>query len=425
MARMAEPRRVVVTGLGAVSPVGNCVDEAWSNLLAGCSGIDTITLFDTAGFEVRIGGEVKNFKPEQHIASKELRHMDRGSKFALVATKEAFADSGIEMAHECPERVGVIFGTAAGGVEKILNQQKILLERGPDRVSPMFLPHFLPDSASGLVAIMLGAEGPNMAVASACATGSHAVGEALKTIQRDDADVMLAGGTEASILPVIYAGFINMRALSARNDDPKAASRPFDADRDGFVISEGAAVLILEEAGHAERRGARIYAEVVGYGSGNDAWHMVQPRDQGAGAAKVMRAALRDAERTYGMLASEVGYINPHGTSTPYNDRFETAAIKDVFGEHAARLAISSTKSMTGHMFGAAGAMEALVCVKTLKTGWLPPTINYQTPDPECDLDYVPNKARQWTPTAAMSNSFGLGGHNSSVLFRAYQGSGG
>jgi 3-oxoacyl-[acyl-carrier-protein] synthase II len=420
---MAEARRVVVTGLGAVSPVGNCVGDAWSNLLGGCSGIDTITLFDPAGFEVRIGGEVKNFKAEEHIASKELRHMDRGSKFALVAAKEAFADSAVDMGRECAERVGVIFGTAAGGVEKMLAQQKILLERGPDRVSPMFLPHFLPDSASGLLAIMLGAEGPNMAVASACATGSHSVGEAFKTIQRDDADVMLAGGTEASILPVIFAGFINMRALSARNDDPKAASRPFDADRDGFVISEGAAVLVLEEAQHAEERGARIYAEVVGYGSGNDAWHMVQPRDQGAGAAKVMRAALRDAQRTCGLLASDVGYINAHGTSTPYNDRFETAAIKDVFGEQAARLAVSSTKSMTGHMFGAAGAMEALVCVKALETGWLPPTINYRTPDPECDLDYVPNEARQWTPTAAMSNSFGLGGHNSSVVFRTHQGS--
>jgi beta-ketoacyl-acyl-carrier-protein synthase II len=324
------------------------------------------------------------------------------------------------MSVECPERVGVIFGTAAGGVEKMLTQQQILLERGPDRVSPMFLPHFLPDSASGLVAIMLGAEGPNMAVASACATGSHAVGEALKTIARDDAEVIVAGGTEASMLPVIFAGFINMKALSARNDEPRRASRPFDADRDGFVISEGAAVLVLEELSHAQSRGARIYAEVVGYGSGNDAWHMVQPRDQGAGAAKVMRAALRDASRNAGLLTSDVGYINAHGTSTPYNDRFETAAIKDVFGEHAGRLAVSSTKSMTGHMFGAAGAIEALACVKALETGWLPPTINYETPDPDCDLDYVPNQARQWTPTAAMSNSFGLGGHNSTVIFRAY-----
>jgi len=420
MAERGAPRRVVVTGLGAVTPVGATVSEAWTNLLAGRSGIDTIASFDTSGFDVRIGGEVKNFKPEDHISSKELRHMDRSARFALVATKEAVGDAGLDMSNECAERVGVIFGTAAGGVERVLSQQKILLERGPDRVSPMFLPHFLPDAPSGLVAMWLGAEGPNMAVSSACATGTHAVGEAFKTIARDDADVIVAGGTEASMLPVIFAGFINMRALSTRNDDPTRASRPFDADRDGFVIAEGGAVLLLEEAEHAKRRGARVYAEVIGYGSGNDAWHMVQPRDQGAGAAKVMRAALRDAERTAGVRASDVGYINAHGTSTPYNDRFETAAIKDVFSEHAGRLAVSSTKSMTGHLFGAAGAVEALVCVKSLETGWLAPTINYETPDPECDLDYVPNNARQWTPTVAMSNSFGLGGHNSTVIFRTY-----
>src|SRR5712692_8973960 len=392
---MPEPRRVVVTGLGAVTPVGNSVLETWSNLLAGCSGIDTLTLFDTSAFGVRIGGEVKNFKPEDLIPSKELRHMDRSAKFALVAAKEAVADAALDIAALCPERVGVIIGTAAGGLERILTQQQVLLERGPDRVSPMFLPHFLPDAISGLVAISTGAEGPNMAVASACATGSHAVGEAFKTIQRDDAAVMLAGGAEASLIPVIIAGFINMRALSTRNDDPKRASRPFDAERDGFVISEGAAVLVLEEAEHAQRRGARIYCEVVGYGSGNDAFHMVQPKDQGAGAAKVMRHALRDAWRWAGMPADEIGYINAHGTSTPYNDRFETAAIKDVFGEHARRLMVSSTKSMTGHMFGAAGALEALVCAKALETGWIPPTINYEHPDPECDLDYAPNKARQ------------------------------
>jgi 3-oxoacyl-[acyl-carrier-protein] synthase II len=417
---MPEPRRVVVTGLGAVTPVGNSVPETWSNLLAGCSGIATLTLFDTSAFGVRIGGEVKNFKPEELIPSKELRHMDRSTKFALVAAKEAVADAALDIAALCPERVGVIVGTAAGGLERVLTQQQILLERGPDRVSPMFLPHFLPDAASGLVAISVGAEGPNMAVASACATGSHAVGEAFKTILRDDADVMLAGGTEASLIPVIIAGFINMRALSTRNDDPKRASRPFDAERDGFVISEGAAVLVLEEVAHAQRRGARIYCEVIGYGSGNDAFHMVQPKDQGAGAAKVMRNALRDASRTAGLAAEEIGYINAHGTSTPYNDRFETAAIKDVFGEHARRLLVSSTKSMTGHMFGAAGALEGLACVKALETGWIPPTINYEHPDPECDLDYVPNKARQWQPTAAMSNSFGLGGHNATVVFRTF-----
>jgi beta-ketoacyl-acyl-carrier-protein synthase II len=419
---MPETRRVVVTGLGAVTPVGNTVADSWTSLLGGCSGIDTITLFDTTDFSIKIGGEVKNFVPEELIPSKELRHMDRSAKFALVAAKEAVADAGLEVRAECADRVGVIFGTAAGGVDRILSQQKVLLERGPDRVSPMFLPHFLPDASSGLVAIAIGAEGPNMAVASACATGSHAVGEALKTIQRDDADTMIAGGTEASILPVIYAGFINMRALSSWAGEPQRASRPFDADRDGFIISEGSAVLVLEEYEHARRRGARIYCEVVGYGSGNDAFHMVQPKDQGAGAAKVMRAALRDAARASDLVPEDVGYINAHGTSTPYNDRFETAAIKEVFGEHAGRLAVSSTKSMTGHMFGAAGALEALVCAKALETGWLPPTINYEHPDPACDLDYVPNKARRWEPTAAMSNSFGLGGHNATVVLRALNG---
>ena len=409
----------MVTGLGAVTPVGNTATESWANLIAGCSGIDNLTLFDTTAFGIKIGGEVKNFKPEEHITSKDLRHMDRSAKFALVAAREAVADAGLSVPLECPERVGIIIGTAAGGVERIVAQHQVLLERGPDRVSPMFLPHFLPDSASGLVAISIGAEGPNMAVASACATGSHALGEAFKTIQRDDADVIVAGGTEASILPVIFAGFINMRALSSRGGDPREASRPFDAERDGFVIGEGSAILILEEAEHARQRGARVYCEVVGYGSGNDAFHMVQPKDQGAGAAKVMRVALRDASRSVGLLPTEVGYVNAHGTSTPYNDRFETAAIKDVFGEHARSLAVSSTKSMTGHMFGAAGAIEALACVKALDTGWLPPTINYEHPDPDCDLDYVPNKARQWTPTAAMSNSFGLGGHNATVVFRA------
>src|SRR5918911_2528562 len=274
---MAEPRRVVVTGLGAVTPVGNSAPESWANLLAGCSGVDRISLFDTTGFAVCIGGEVKNFKPEEHISSKELRHMDRSSKFALVASREAVNDAALEVSAECPERVGIIFGTAAGGVERVLTQQQVLLERGPDRVSPMFLPHFLPDSASGLVAIWLGAEGPNMSVSTACATGSHAVGEAFKTIVRDDADVVIAAGTGASILPVIFAGFINMRALSARNDEPHKASRPFDAGRDGFVISEGAAVLVLEELEHARRRGAKIYAELVGYGISSDAHHVSDP----------------------------------------------------------------------------------------------------------------------------------------------------
>jgi 3-oxoacyl-[acyl-carrier-protein] synthase II len=416
------PNRVVVTGLGAVTPVGLCVKQTWDALVAGCSGIGPITLFDTTGFEVTIGGEVKSFRPEDHLASKEVRHMDRNSQFALVAAREAATDACLAITPATADRVGVICGTAAGGEARLLAQQKVLLERGPDRVSPMFLPHFLPDAASGLIAIALGAEGPNMAVASACATGTHAIGTAFESILLGDADIVLAGSTEASMLPVIYAGFINMKALSARNGEPERASRPFDAGRDGFVISEGAAILVLEELEHARARDARIYCEVVGYGSGNDAFHMVQPRDQGDGAAKVMRAALRQARQHADLEPDDIGYINAHGTSTPYNDRFETAAIKDVFGDHAYRLAVSSTKSMTGHMFGAAGALEALACAKALETGCLPPTINYEVPDPECDLDYVPNQARRWQPTATLSNSFGLGGHNACIIFRRFEG---
>ncbi len=416
---MLTATRVVVTGLGAVTPLGLDVHQTWDRLVAGCSGIGLLTSFDTSAFKVKIGGEVKGFRPDEHLAGKEARHMDRNTQFALVAAKEAVADAALAITPANAERVGVVIGTAAGGEARLVAQQKILDERGPDRVSPMFLPHFLPDAASGVVAIALGAEGPNMSVSSACATGTHAIGAAFESLVLGDADVLLAGGTEASILPVIYAGFINMHALSPRNDEPGRASRPFDAGRDGFVISEGAAVLVLETLEHAQARGARIYCELAGYGSGNDAFHMVQPRDQGEGAAKVMRAALRQADRQAGVAPEDIGYINAHGTSTPYNDRFETAAIKDVFGPHARRLAVSSTKSMTGHMFGAAGAVEALVCVKALETGWLPPTINYEVPDPECDLDYVPNKARRWQPTATLSNSFGLGGHNACVVLKA------
>ena len=325
--------------------------------------------------------------------------MDRSAKFALVAAKEAVADAGLDIVGDCPERVGIIFGTAAGGVDACSSSSRSCSSAGPIRVSPMFLPHFLPDSASGLVAIALGAEGPNMAVASACATGSHAVGEAFKTIPRDDADVIVAGGTEASILPVIFAGFINMRALSSRNGEPKQASRPFDAERDGFVIAEGSAVLVLEEAEHARQRGARIYCEVVGYGSGNDAFHMVQPKDQGAGAAKVMRAALRDAA-AHGRAGARGDRLHQRPwhrrrrTTTASRPRRSRTSLASTPGD----LAVSSTKSMTGHMFGAAGALEALVCVKAIETGWLPPTINYEHPDPDCDLDYVPNKARRWEP---------------------------
>jgi 3-oxoacyl-[acyl-carrier-protein] synthase II len=426
-------RRVVVTGLGAVTPVGLNVEATWESFLAGRSGIGPITIFDAADLEVRFAGEVKGFSADGAASPKELRHLDRSTQFALVAAREAVADAGITIRTESSvlspqssvpaERVGIVVGTGAGGVAKILDQERVMAERGPNRVSPMFLPHFLADSASGVLAINLGAEGPNMAVTSACATGTHAVGEAFETIRRDDADVVLAGGTEASILRVIFAGFINMRALSSRNECPERASRPFDRDRDGFVIGEGAAILCLEELEHARSRGARIYCEVVGYGSGNDAYHMVAPSENGRGAAQVMRAALRKAAGHAGLRPEHVDYINAHGTSTPLNDKFESMAIKEVFGDHARDLVVSSTKSMVGHLFGAAGAVEALACVKAIQTGSIPPTINYETPDPDCDLDYAPNQARERPVRAAMSNSFGLGGHNSCIIFQAVDGS--
>jgi 3-oxoacyl-[acyl-carrier-protein] synthase II len=414
-------RRVVVTGLGAVTPLGTTAPATWEGFLAGRSGIGPITLFDASDLDVRFAGEVKGFSAEGAIGPKELRHMDRSAQFALVAAHEAVADAQVEIRGNGADRVGVVVGTGAGGVIRILEQEKVLEARGADRVSPMFLPHFLPDTASGVLAIALGAEGPNMAVVSACATGTHAVGEGFETIRRDDADVVLAGGTEASLLRVIFAGFINMRALSSRNETPERASRPFDRDRDGFVIGEGAAILILEELEHARARGARIYCEVVGYGSGNDAYHMVAPSEGGRGAAQVMRAALRKAGTHAGLAPDRVDYVNAHGTSTPLNDKFETAAIKEVFGDHARDLVVSSTKSMVGHLFGAAGAVEAFACVKAIETGVIPPTINYETPDPDCDLDYAPNQPRERRIQAAMSNSFGLGGHNSCVIFRRYE----
>jgi beta-ketoacyl-acyl-carrier-protein synthase II len=412
-----EARRVVVTGLGSITPLGNDVPTTWHNLVGGRSGIGPVTQFDASEFGVRFAGEVKAFDPTALGNAKELRHMDRSSQMAIGAAREAVAAAGLEINAENAERVGIVLGTGAGGIRLLLTQQKVLEERGRARVSPMFLPYFLPDSASGLLAIMLGAEGPNMAVVSACSTGGHAIGEAFETIRRGDADAMVAGSTEAGILPVIFAGFINMRALSTRNDEPEAASRPFDATRDGFVISEGAAVMVLEELNAARARGAPILAEMLGYGTGNDAFHMVAPRDCGAGAAKTMRAALRKA----GIEPQQVDYINAHGTSTPLNDKYETAAIKDVFGEHAYRLVVSSTKSMLGHMFGAAGAAEALVCVKAIQESCIPPTINYRTPDPDCDLDYAPNSARHARVGVAISNSFGLGGHNSCLVFGAFQ----
>ena len=406
-------RRVVITGVGAVTPVGNTAQESWRNLIAGVSGVERITLFDPSDFAIQIAGEVKNFSTDGEIDPKEIRHMDRAVQFAVVTARQALRDARLEITPEEADNIGVIFGTGAGGAATLLTQQAVLEERGPRRVSPFFLPNCLADSASGQVAIAVGAKGPNMAVVSACATGGHAVGESMETIRRGDADVMIAGGAEAVILPVIVAGFINMRAL-ADDPDPTKASKPFDARRNGFVLSEGSAVLILEELEHALRRDATIYAEVVGYGSTNDAYHMAAQLESGDGAARTMQRALKKA----GLAPDQVDYINAHGTGTPLNDRVETIAIKKVFGDAAHQVSISSTKSMTGHMMGAAGSFEAMVCALAIHNNCIPPTINLEVPDPECDLDYTPIEARSRRVDVALSNSIGLGGHNSCVVLK-------
>ena len=398
-----------MTGVGAVTPVGLDVPSMWASLLEGQSGVGKLTLFDASEYPNQIAGEVKGFDPAGRIEPKELRRMDRNVQLGLAAALEAFADAGLER-DGVKDDVGVVFGSAAGGLAMLAEQQRVLVERGYKRVSPTFIQNMLTDSCSGHIAITLGLRGPNMAVVSACATGSGAVGEAFETIRRGDATTVVAGGCEAPLVPVIYAGFTNMRAL-AQHEDPTRASRPFDRGRNGFVISEGAGALILEELGHAQARGARIYAEVLGYGSGNDAFDMAAPAE-GEGAIQTMTRALRKAE----LEPERVDYINAHGTGTPLNDRFETLAIHQVFGEHAGKLMVSSTKSMTGHMMGASGAVEAIVCALVLRDQIIPPTINLDDPDPECDLDYVPGSARRAKVDIALSNSFGLGGHNASVI---------
>jgi 3-oxoacyl-[acyl-carrier-protein] synthase II len=403
-------RRVAVTGLGAVTPLGNDVPTMWEAALAGRSGIDWIRSFDASEFPVRIAAEVKDFDATTAASPKEVRKLDRNVLLALGAAREAMGDASLNGFD--PTRVGVVFGSAIGGFLGVMEQHEVLQERGPERVSPNFLPNVLVDSASGQIAISLGIRGPNYAVVSACATGSHAVGEAAELIKRGDADVVLAGGTEACMHPLILAGFCAMRGLVAEEEEPARASRPFDATRAGFVMGEGAGVLVLEELEAARARGATIYAEVLGYGASNDAHHMAQPDPDAIGVTEMMRAALRRA----GIEPERVGYINAHGTSTPLGDAAETKAIKDVFGEHAYDLAVSSTKSMMGHCFGAAGAIEAMMCVLAIHHGVLPPTINYRQPDPVCDLDYVPNEAREARVDVALSNAMGLGGHNGCVL---------
>ena len=404
-------KRVAVTGLGAVTPIGNDARATWEAAVAGRSGIDWIRSFDTDGLPVRVAAEVKDFDPTQVASPKEVRKLERNVLLALGAAREAMQDADLNGFD--PARVGVVFGTAIGGVNGILEQDQILRERGPDRVSPNFLPNVLVDSASGQLAISLGIKGLNYAVVSACATGSHAIGEGAEIIKRGDADAVLAGGGEACMHPLILAGFTAMRGLAVEDEDPPRASRPFDATRAGFVMGEGAAVLVLEDLDAARERGAPIYAEVLGYGGSNDAHHMAQPEPEATGVAEMMRNALRRA----GVEPERVGYINAHGTSTPLGDLAETKAIKDVFGDHAYKLAVSSTKSVMGHTFGAAGAIEGMMCVLAIHEGTLPPTINYRHPDPECDLDYVPNEAREARVDVALSNAMGLGGHNGCVLF--------
>jgi len=417
--------RVVVTGLGALTPVGNTVDEFWSALMQGTSGIGPITRFDAEAktesgefqFVTRIAGEIRNFDELKYIDKKEARRLDPYLKYAMACAVMAVEDSGLDTGKVDANRFGTLIGSGIGGITTLLDNHRTLLDKGPDRVSPFFVPMLIINMASGLVSMRFGAKGPNSSVVTACATGNHAIGDAFKLIQRGAADVMIAGGAEAIIVPLTIAGFCSMKAMSTRNDEPQKASRPFDADRDGFVCGEGGGVLILESLEHAVRRGARIYAEVIGYGMTGDAHHMTAPDPEGDGAARAMTGALADA----GIAPADVGYINAHGTSTPYNDKFETMAINRVFGEHAHKLAVSSTKSMTGHLLGAAGGVEAVATVLSLHRGMLPPTINYETPDPECDLDYIPNHARKQDVEMALSNAFGFGGTNATLAFRAYR----
>ncbi|NLE44285.1 MAG: beta-ketoacyl-ACP synthase II [Chloroflexi bacterium] len=408
--------RVVVTGIGMVSPVGRDVASTWSALLAGRSGITLITQFDTTGMDVRIAGEVKDFDPEALFDRRVARRNDRFALFVLEAARQAVEDGRLVPERDIEESTGAIIGTSIGGVLTMLSNYDVLKETGPRRVSALLAPMMMPNAAAAAVAIAYGLQGPTFCVASACASGGHAIGEAAAMIRRGDADLMFCGGSDAALGPLSISAFANMGALSTRNDDPERASRPFDAERDGFVSAEGAGVLILERLEHALRRDAHIYAELVGYGSTSDAFHITAPDEDGAGASRAMRLALEDG----GITTMEVGYINAHGTGTPLNDRTETRAIRAVFGEHADRIPVSSTKSMIGHTLGAAGAIEAIVTIKALETGWVHPTINHECADPECDLDYVPDVARQAKPDIAMSNSFGFGGHNVCLVFQRW-----
>jgi 3-oxoacyl-[acyl-carrier-protein] synthase II len=404
--------------MGCISPVGNNVKETWEAILAGKSGAGVITHFDASKHKTRFAAEVKGFDPVALFSAREVRKMDRFTQFAAAVAMEALEQAGLKIDESNRDRIGVVIGTGIGGIGTLLEQAEVMRERGPDRVSPFLVPMMISDSAPGMLAIRFGARGPNMALATACASGNNAIGEALEMIRRGAADVMIAGASEAALVPVAMAGMNVMTALSTRNEDPQTASRPFDKDRDGFLMGEGAGMLILESLEHAQARGATILGEVAGYGTTDDAHHISAPAENGAGAAMSMKVALENAN----LETSDIDYINAHGTSTPLNDKSETAAIKTVFGEQAYSIPVSSTKSMTGHLLGASGAIEAVFCLLAIRDEILPPTINYRTPDPECDLDYVPNEARKASPRHVMSNSFGFGGHNATLIFSRFEG---
>ena len=417
---MHKKRRVVVTGLGVVSPVGHTIDKFWNSLLEGKSGVKRLTRFDPSHYTCMIGAEITDFDPSSYLSPKELKRMDRFVQFAVVGAKKAVADSGIDLEKIDRERFGVLVGSGCGGLHTIEAEHRQYLalgpEKGPGRISPFLIPMLIINMASGQISITLGLKGPNSAVGTACATGNHAIGDAFRIIQRDEADLMVCGGAEAAITVMGFGGFCALKALSLRNDEPEKASRPFDKDRDGFVIGEGAGIVILEDLEHALKRNAQIYCEMAGYGMSGDAYHMTAPDPEGDGSVRCMRASLKDA----GMKPEDVDYMNAHGTSTLYNDRIETLAIKKTFGEYAKKLAISSTKSVTGHLLGAAGGIELVASALAIKHSIIPPTINYETPDPECDLDYVPNKPRAQKIRVAASNALGFGGHNATLIIKKY-----
>ena len=410
-------KRVVITGLGAITPVGNTAEAFWQALLAGQSGIGLITRFDAADYDAKIAGEVKGFDPTAFIDKKEARRMDRFTQFAIAASRMALTDSGLDLEKEDRSRIGAFVGSGIGGMDTLHEQYRTLFEKGPNRISPFFIPMMIANMAAGQVSIAFGLQGPSSCVVTACATGTNCVGDAMRVIQRGDADVMVAGGTEAAVSPAGMAGFCAMKALSTRNDAPEKASRPFEKDRDGFVMGEGSGIVVLESLDHALARGARIYAELAGYGTNADAYHVTAPAPEGAQAARCMELAIKDA----GLTIADVDYINAHGTSTPLNDKNETLGIKALFGDQAKNVAVSSIKSMTGHLLGAAGGVECVSTVLTIVNDMMPPTINYDTPDPELDLDYVPNQARAKKVRAALSNSFGFGGHNATLLVKKFE----